>query len=104
MHPAGAPTTRSNLDCLHGARLLRGPRPLPLPPQMQTELAHAVAGAVVTKNDAEPLQRLAAELILTAGAASAGTVGYVVGRSHAGCGPRPARFLPPSRRCEGQPM
>lgn len=50
---------------------------------MQTDITRAVAGSVAAAEEADPLHRLAAELALTAHAASNGTMGYVVGRSHA---------------------
>ncbi len=52
--------------------------------QMTKELdavAEPIAGDTL-----EPLQRLAAELALVAAAATAGTRGYVLGRTHTTCG------------------
>ncbi len=57
---------------------------------MRTEIGRAVAGNMTSADEAEPLHRLATELVLTAAAAANGTMGYVVGRTHVGCVPVPA--------------
>lgn len=51
--------------------------------QMQAELDSAAAKGIAGRDTVEPLQRLAAELVLVAAAAQVGVLGYVMGRSHA---------------------
>ncbi len=50
---------------------------------MQAELDSAAAKGIAGRDTVEPLQRLAAELVLVAAAAQVGVLGYVMGRSHA---------------------